>query len=101
YCTTRAAEMLGRQDVRLIIAHLGNGAAVSAVHHGLCVPTSMGFTPLEGLMMDTRSGSLDPGILIYLLREKGLDAEQLDHALNYASGVLGVSGLSSDMRQVL
>jgi acetate kinase len=100
-CATRAARMLGRQDGRLIIAHLGNGAAVSAVHHDLCVPTSMGFTPLEGLMMGTRSGSLDPGILIYLLREKGLDAEQLDHALNYASGVLGVSGLSSDMRQVL
>jgi acetate kinase len=101
YCTTRAAEMLGRQDVRLIIAHLGNGASVSAVHHGLCVDTSMGFTPLEGLMMGTRSGSLDPGILVYLLRQKGLDADQLDHALNYASGLLGVSGVSSDLRQVL
>jgi acetate kinase len=93
--------MLGRQDGRLIIAHLGNGASVSAVHHGICVDTSMGFTPLEGLMMGTRSGSIDPGILVYLLREKGLDAEQVDHALNYASGLLGVSGISSDMRQVL
>jgi acetate kinase len=101
YCATRAAEMLSRQDVRLIIAHLGNGASVSAVHHGICVDTSMGFTPLEGLMMGTRSGSIDPGILVYLLREKGLDADQLDHALNYASGLLGVSGVSSDMRQVL
>jgi acetate kinase len=101
YCATRAAQMLGRQDARLIIAHLGNGASVSAVHHGLCVDTSMGFTPLEGLMMGTRSGSIDPGILVYLLRQHGLDAEQLDQALNYASGLLGVSGVSSDMRQVL
>jgi acetate kinase len=101
YCATRAAQMLGRQDARLIIAHLGNGASVSAVHHGICVDTSMGFTPLEGLMMGTRCGSIDPGILIYLLRQKGLDADQLDHALNYESGLLGVSGVSSDMRQVL
>jgi acetate kinase len=101
YCATRAAEMLSRQDVRLIIAHLGNGASVAAVRHGSCVDTSMGFTPLEGLMMGTRSGSIDPGILVYLLRHKGLDADQLDHALNYASGLLGVSGVSSDMRQVL
>jgi acetate kinase len=101
YCATRAAEMLGRPDLRLIIAHLGNGASVSAVRHGLCVDTSMGFTPMEGLMMGTRSGSVDPGILVYLLRQKGLDADQLDHALNYDSGLLGVSGVSSDMRQVL
>jgi acetate kinase len=101
YCATRAAQMLGRQDGRLIIAHLGNGASVAAVHHGRCVDTSMGFTPLEGLMMGTRSGSIDPGILIYLLRQKGLDANQLDHVLNYESGLLGVSGISSDMRQVL
>jgi acetate kinase len=101
YCATRAAQMLGRQDVRLIIAHLGNGASVSAVHHGICVDTSMGFTPLEGLMMGTRSGSIDPGILIYLLRQKGLDADQLDYALNYESGLLGISGISSDMRQIL
>ena len=101
YCATRAAEMLGRQNLRLIIAHLGNGASVSAVRHGLCVDTSMGFTPMEGLMMGTRSGSVDPGILVYLLRQKGLDADQLDHALNYDSGLLGVSGVSSDMRQVL
>jgi acetate kinase len=71
------------------------------VHHGICVDTSMGFTPLEGLMMGTRSGSIDPGILVYLLRQKGLDADQLDHALNYESGLLGVSGISSDMRHVL
>ena len=101
YCTTRAAEMLGRRDGASIIAHLGNGASVSAVRHGLCVDTSMGFTPLEGLMMGTRSGTVDPGILVYLLRHKGLDVNELDHALNYRSGLLGLSGVSSDMRQVL
>jgi acetate kinase len=101
YCAARAGELLGRADARLIIAHLGNGASVSAVHHGVCVDTSMGFTPLDGLMMGTRSGSIDPGILVYVLRRKGLDADQLDHALNHESGLLGVSGISSDLRQVL
>jgi acetate kinase len=101
YCAGRAAEMIGRRDLRLIIAHLGNGASVSAVCNGICVDTSMGFTPLEGLMMGTRSGTVDPGMLVYLLRQKGLDANQLDHALNYESGLLGLSGVSSDMRQVL
>ena len=101
YCAGRAAEMIGRRDLRLVIAHLGNGASVSAVRNGLCVDTSMGFTPLEGLMMGTRSGTVDPGMLVYLLRHKGLDVNELDHALNYQSGLLGVSGVSSDMRQVL
>jgi acetate kinase len=101
YCAGRAAEMVGRRDMRLIIAHLGNGASVSAVRAGTCIDTSMGFTPLEGLMMGTRSGSVDPGVLIYLLRQKGLDAAGLDRALNHESGLLGVSGVSSDMRQVL
>src|SRR5499426_288886 len=101
YCASRAAEMIGRRDLRLIIAHLGNGASVSAVCNGICVDTSMGFTPLEGLMMGTRSGTVDPGILVYLLRQKCLDMNELDHALNYQSGLLGVSGVSSDMRQVL
>jgi acetate kinase len=101
YCAGRAAEMIGRTNLRLIIAHLGNGASVSAVRDGICVDTSMGFTPMEGLVMGTRSGTVDPGILIYLLRHKGLDVEKLDHALNSESGLLGISGMSSDMRQVL
>jgi acetate kinase len=101
YCAGRAAAMIGRRDLRLIIAHLGNGASVSAVCNGVCVDTSMGFTPLEGLMMGTRSGTVDPGMLVYLVRQKGLDMNELDHALNYESGLLGVSGVSSDMRQVL
>ena len=101
YCAGRAAEMIDRQDLRIVIAHLGNGASVSAVRHGVCVDTSMGFTPLEGLMMGTRSGSVDPGMLVHLLRHKKLDVNTLDKALNYESGLLGVSGISSDLRQVL
>jgi acetate kinase len=101
YCARRAAEILNRSDARLVIAHLGNGASVSAVRNGLCVDTSMGFTPLEGVVMGTRSGSLDPGILLYLLRRKALSPEQLDHALNHESGLLGISGTFSDMRQIL
>jgi acetate kinase len=101
YCASRAAEMMGRRDLRLVIAHLGNGASVSAVRNGACVDTSMGFTPLEGLMMGTRSGTVDPGMLVYLLRHKGLDVDAIDQALNHESGLLGVSGVSSDMREVL
>ena len=101
YCAGRAAEMMGRRDLRLIIAHLGNGASVSAVRDGKCVDTSMGFTPLEGLVMGTRSGTVDPGMLIHLLRHKGLDANALDQALNHESGLLGLSGFSSDMRKIL
>ncbi len=101
YCASRAAEMVGRQDLRLVIAHLGNGASMSAARGGICVDTTMGFTPLEGLMMGTRSGTIDPGMLLYLLRQKGLGVNAMDKALNYESGLLGVSGVSSDMRRVL
>ena len=73
YCARRAAEMLGHSGSRLVIAHLGNGASVSAVRNGICMDTSMGFTPLEGVVMGTRSGSLDPGVLLYLLRQQGAD----------------------------
>ena len=101
YCTGQAAKMLGRPSLRLVIAHLGNGASLSAVRDGVCIDTSMGFTPMEGLIMATRSGTIDPGILIYLLRHKGLDVNALDEALNYESGLLGISGTSSDLRQLL
>ena len=101
YCARRAGQMLGHNGCRLIIAHLGNGASVSAVRRGTCIDTSMGFTPLDGLVMGTRSGSLDPGVLLYALRHKGLTVEQLDHALNYESGLMGLSGISSDLRQIL
>jgi len=101
YCSSEAATRIGRRGLRLVIAHLGNGASLSAVHDGVCVDTSMGFTPLEGLVMATRSGTVDPGILIYLLRQKGLCVEELDNALNQESGLLGISGTSSDLRQLL
>jgi acetate kinase len=101
YCAGRAAEMIGRRNVRIVIAHLGHGASMSAVRDGVCVDTSMGFTPMEGLVMGTRSGTVDPGILVYALQRKGLDGKALDKALNYESGLLGLSGISSDMRQIL
>ncbi|MBI3319174.1 MAG: acetate/propionate family kinase, partial [Candidatus Omnitrophica bacterium] len=102
YCAGRAAELLARDPakLRLIICHLGNGCSASAVRGGIAVATTMGFTPLDGLMMGTRPGSVDPGILVYLQRQRGLTAEQLDRALNHASGLFGVSGVSSDFRQV-
>jgi acetate kinase len=101
YCAGRAAEMVGHRAGRLVICHLGNGCSVSAVRDGRCVDTSMGFTPLEGLMMGTRSGSVDPGLLLYVARRRGLSAADLDRVLNQESGLLGVSGVASDMRQVL
>jgi acetate kinase len=102
YCAGRAAAMLQRDpaSLKLIICHLGNGASLCAVRGGKSVDTTMGFTPLEGLMMGTRSGSLDPGILVYLIRHRGYTAEQLDRILNKESGLLGVSGISEDMRNI-
>ena len=101
YCTTRAGEMLDRDitDLRLVICHLGQGASATAVRSGVAVTNTMGFTPLEGFMMGTRSGTVDPGILLYVMREKGVSVEQLDHILHHKSGLLGVSGVSSDFRQ--
>ena len=103
YCAGRAAQMLGRdlKSLKLVTCHLGNGCSISAIDQGHSVDTTMGFTPLEGLMMGTRSGSVDPGILIYLMRQRELDVEQIDQLLNQKSGLLGISGLSGDMRDVL
>jgi acetate kinase len=103
YCARRAADMLRRpaDDLRLVICHLGHGCSASAVRGGRCVDTTMGFTPLEGLMMATRSGSIDPGIVLHVQRRHGLTAEQVESALNRESGLMGVSGVSADMRQVL
>jgi acetate kinase len=83
---------------RLVIAHLGNGASITAVRHGVSIDTTMGLTPTGGLIMGSRSGDLDPGVLVYLMREKKLDAPTLENMLNHRSGLLGISGLSSDMR---
>src|SRR5215471_11616029 len=103
YCAQRTAQLLGRdlESLNLITCHLGNGCSLAAIQHGHSIDTTMGFTPLEGLMMGSRSGSVDPGILIHLLQHQGYTAEQLDQTLNKASGLQGVSGISSDMRQIL
>ena len=85
-------------DKRIVIAHLGNGASLCALHEGRSVATTMGFTAVEGLMMGTRCGSIDPGVLIYLMDEHGMDARALENLIYKKSGLLGVSGISSDMR---
>ena len=103
YCSQRAAQLLNRNltDLRLIICHLGNGCSLSAVRQGHSIDTTMGFTPLEGLMMGSRSGSVDPGILIHLMRQQGYSVDQLDRELNQESGLKGISGISADLRQVM
>ena len=85
---------------RLIIAHLGNGASVTAVKGGKSIDTSMGLTPTGGVMMGTRSGDLDPGVLVYLMREKQFDAAMLEELVDHRSGLLGISGVGSDMRRL-
>ncbi|MEH2167068.1 MAG: acetate kinase [Nostoc sp.] len=102
YCSERAVQILGRDvaSERLIICHLGNGCSLAAIKNGRSIDTTMGFTPLEGLMMGSRSGSVDPGILIYLLRHCNYSIEKLDELLNKASGLKGISGVSSDVREV-
>jgi acetate kinase len=103
YCAQRAAQLLGRNpnSLKLVTCHLGNGCSLAAIREGRSVDTTMGFTPLEGLMMGTRSGSVDPGILTYLVRQRQLSGQQLDEVLNQKAGLLGISGISSDMRKIL
>src|SRR5271169_1376714 len=103
YCAGRAAQLLDREPsfLRLVTCHLGNGCSLAAIQGGRSVDTTMGFTPLDGLMMGTRSGAVDPGILIFLMRQRQLDAEQMDKMLDHNSGLLGISGVSSDMREIL
>ena len=101
FVARQAAQMLGmhKYSVNLITCHLGNGSSVAAIRDGHSVDTSMGLTPLEGLVMGTRSGDLDPGILFYLCR-KGYDTDSLDTLLNKQSGLLGISGSSNDVRDL-
>ena len=86
---------------RVVAAHLGNGASLCAMHNGVSVDTTMGFTALDGLMMGTRCGAIDAGVVLYMLQQKGLDAQQIEHVLYRQSGLLGVSGISADMRLLL
>jgi acetate kinase len=103
YCAHRAAQLLKRDlaSLKIVSCHLGNGCSLAAIDGGKSIDTTMGFTPLEGLMMGTRSGSVDPGILIHLMRTEDAEPKDLDEALNRRSGLLGISGVSADMRDVL
>ncbi len=100
YCSKRAASFLGKEG-KMIVCHLGAGASLCAVKDGKSVDTTMGMTPLEGLMMASRSGSIDPGLLLHLLIHEKLTPQSVDHMLNKESGLLGVSGISEDLRDVL
>ncbi len=102
YVVLRAAQHLQQRvnELEIVSCHLGNGASLCAVDHGRSVDTSMGFTPAEGLIMDTRCGDLDPGVIPYLKRQAGLDDAQVEELLNKRSGLLGLSGISSDMLQI-
>ncbi len=102
YCAQRAAQILGQEinSLRIITCHLGNGCSLAAIQNGRSIDTTMGFTPLDGLMMGNRSGAVDPGILIHLLRQENYTVEKLDNILNKASGLSGISGVSGDMRQI-
>jgi acetate kinase len=87
--------------LKIITCHLGNGCSLAAIANGICIDTTMGFSPLEGLMMGTRCGSIDPQILLYLMREYGLNGDELNQLLTKESGLLGVSGISADMRTIV
>jgi len=100
YVSGEARKYLGRDDVKIVTCHLGNGSSLAAVKDGKCVDTSMGFTPLEGLVMGTRSGDIDPAVIEYIMGKSGMDIHQTLNYLNKKSGVLGISGVSSDFRDL-
>ena len=100
YISGEARKLMGRDDFKLVVCHLGNGASVSAVKNGKCVDTSMGLTPLEGLIMGTRSGDIDPAVIEFLMNKTGMNIHQATDYLNKKCGVLGVSGIGSDFRDL-
>ncbi len=102
YVANKAAEAMGKdiKDLNIITCHLGNGSSVTAIKGGVSIDTSMGFTPLEGLAMGTRSGNIDPAIVSFLVKELNVSAEEVSNILNKKSGVLGISGVSSDFRDI-
>lgn len=102
YCAGRAAELLGNpRGLRLVTCHLGQGCSIAAIENGRSLATTMGFTPMDGVMMGTRSGAIDPGIVTYLIEHQGMSAARIDDALNHEAGLLGVSGISGDMREIV
>lgn len=102
YVANRTAEILGKDvnELKIVTCHLGNGASVAAIHNGKSIDTSMGFTPLEGLLMGTRCGDIDPAIIPYLMEQKGYSYDEVNDIMNKKSGVLGLSGVSSDFRDI-
>jgi acetate kinase len=103
YVSERAAELLGRpiEQLRLISCHLGNGASIAAIEGGKSIDTSMGFTPLAGVAMGTRSGNIDPALIPFIMEKTGKTADEVLNVLNKESGLLGVSGISSDLRDLI
>jgi len=103
YVAQRASDLvrIPLRDLKIISCHLGNGASIAAIKNGVSVDTSMGFTPLEGLMMGTRTGTIDPAVVTFLMRKEGLGPDEIDNLMNKKSGLLGVTGISSDLRDVL
>jgi acetate kinase len=103
YVSQKAAEIMGKSlaELKIITAHLGNGCSMAAIKHGQSIDTSMGFTPLEGLLMGTRSGDLDPSLILYIMGKEGLSLHEAGTLLNKHSGLIGLSGESSDMREIL
>ena len=100
YVSMRAAAMMGREDINVVTCHLGNGSSIAAVKNGKCYDTTMGLTPLEGIMMGTRCGSIDPAIVPLLMKKENLTPDQIDHIMNKKSGILGVSQVTSDNRDI-
>lgn len=102
YVSAKVAEVMGKniEDLKIITCHLGNGASIAAIKDGKCLDTSMGFTPLDGLVMGSRCGSIDPAVVTYLIDELGYTAQEVNTLMNKKSGILGVSGVTSDFRDV-
>ncbi|MDY0316387.1 MAG: acetate kinase [Acholeplasmataceae bacterium] len=100
YISQEVNKLLGRTDTKVIVCHIGNGASISAVKNGVCVDTSMGFTPLEGIPMGTRTGSIDPAILNFMEHKLNVDSDEMNVILNKKGGYLGISGLTSDAREL-
>ena len=103
YCAQRTVQILQQplESLKIVTCHLGNGCSLAAINNGICIDTTMGFSPLEGLMMGTRCGSVDPQILIYMMQEYNLNTEEINRILNKESGLKGVSGISADLRTIL
>ena len=100
YVSAEAAKLIGKQDAKIVTCHIGNGSSISAVKNGKCMDTSMGFTPLDGIMMGTRCGAIDPAIVPFIMEKKGFTPAEMDAYMNKKCGFLGISGISSDARDL-